>query len=86
MVLDRQSLPCSRITLTSKNDTLLVCSVFIVNDMLAWQEFKQFWNRFKWSNDLKSTNLSSTYRRWNDGLYSKGIYVTNFVQGKPKMH
>ena len=45
--------------LTSKNE--LFCSVSTVNVMLIWRELKQLWNRFTWSDDLKSTIISSTY-------------------------
>ena len=40
----------------------MFCSVSIVNEMLTWQEFKQLWNRFKWSDDLESTDIQSRYR------------------------
>ena len=46
--------------------------------MLIWQEFKWLWNRFKWSVDLKSTNISSTYYQKYDGLYSKGHLYSQF--------
>ena len=48
---------------------MLLFTVATVNDILTRQKLKQLWDRFKWTSDLKSTNVSSIYRWLCNGLH-----------------